>query len=82
MEQQSQQHTVEMQNLKLLDIQKYGTDEDDSSTHHPQLSTATIPPFAAFDSTSELCAYWSRLCTFAKANAVPEQSKAQVFLTN
>ena len=55
MEQQSQQHRVEMQNLlKLLDVEKYGTVEDDSSTHHPQLSTAAIPPFAASDSTSEL----------------------------
>ena len=84
MEQQSQQHRVEMQTLlKLLDVQKYGTGEDDSSTHHPQLSTAAIPPFAAFDSTSELWPdYWSRFCTFLVANAVPDQRKAQVFLTN
>ena len=54
-EQQSLQHREEMQNLlKLLDVQKYGTGEDDSSAPHPQLSTAAIPPFAAFDSTSEL----------------------------
>ena len=62
MERQSQQHREEMdqqaqqmQNqLKILDVQKHGSGEDDSSTHHPQLSTAAIPPFAAFDSTSEL----------------------------
>ena len=75
-----------MQNLlKLFDVQKYGTGEDDSSTHHPQLSTAatSIPPFAAFDSTSELWPdHWSRFCTFVVARAVPEQRKAQVFLTN
>ena len=54
-ERQSQQHREEMQNLlKLLDIQKFGTGEDDSSSHHPQLSVAASPPFAAFDSTSEL----------------------------
>ena len=84
MEQQSQQHSEEMQNLvKLLDVQKYGTGEDDSSTHHPQLSTSAIPPFAAFDSSSELWPdYWSRFCTFVVANAVPDQGKAQVFLTN
>ena len=91
MEQQSQQHGVEMdqqaqqmQNLlKILDVQKYGTGEDDSSTHRPQLPTAAIPPFAAFDSTSELWPdYWSRFCTFVVANAVPEQRQAQVFLTN
>ena len=83
-ERQSQQHREEMQNLlKLLDVQKYGTGEDDSSTHHPQLSTTAIPPFAAFDSTSELWPdYWSRFCTFVVAYDVPEQRQAQVFLTN
>ena len=83
-EQQSQQHRIEMKNLlKLLDVQKYGTGEDDFSTHHPQLSTAAIPPFAAFYSTSELWPdYWSRFCTFVVANAIPEQRKAHVFLTN
>ena len=84
MEQQSQQHREGMQNLlKLLDVQKYGTGEDDSSTHHPQLTTAAIPSFAAFDSTSELWPdYWSKFCIFVVANAVPEQREAQVFLTN
>ena len=83
-ERQSQQHREEMQNLlKLLEVQKYGTGEDDSSTHHPQLSTAAIPPFAAFDSTSELWPdYWSRFCTFVVASAVPEQRQVQVLLTN
>ena len=90
MERQSQQHREEMdqqaqqmQNLlKILDVQKHGTGEDDSRTHHPQLSTAAIPPFAAFDSTSELWPdYWSRFCTFVVANAVPEQRQAQVFIT-
>ena len=49
----------------------------------PQISNAAIPPFAAFDSTSELWPdYWSRFCTFIAANAVPDARKAQVFLTN
>ena len=84
MEQQAQHHREEMHNLlKILDAQKHGTGEDDSSTHHPQLSTAAIPPFAAFDSMSELWPdYWSRFCIFVVANAVPEQRQAQVFLTN
>ena len=84
MEQQSQQHREGMQTLlKLFDVQKHGTSEDYSSTHHPQLSIAAIPPFAAFESTSELWPdYWSRFCTFVVSNAVPEQRKAQVFLTN
>ena len=83
-EQQLQQHREEMQNLlKLLDFQTYGTGEDDSSTHHPQLSAAAVPPFAAFDSTSELRPdYRSRFFTFVVASAVPEQRKAHVFLTN
>ena len=73
-----------MQNLlKLLDVEKHGTGENDSSTHHPQLSTVAIPPFAAVDSTSELWPdNWSRFCTFVVASAVPEQREAQVFLTN
>ena len=84
MEQQAQHHREEMHILlKILDVQKHGTGEDDSSTHHPQLSTAAIPSFAAFDSTSELWPdYWSRFCTFVVASAVPEQRQAQVFLTN
>ena len=91
MEKQSQQHREEMDQqaqqmqklLKILDVQKHGTGEDDSSTHHPQLSTAAIPPFPAFDSTSELWPdYWSRFCTFVVAGAVPEQHQAQVFVTN
>ena len=84
MEQQAQHHREQMHNLlKILDIQKHGTGEDDSSTHHPQLATAAIPPFAASDSTSELWPdYWSRFCTFVVASVVPEQCQAQVFLTN
>ena len=84
MEQQAQHHREEMHTLlKILDFQKHGTGEADSRTHHPQLSTAAIPPFAAFDSTSELWPdYWSRFCTFVVTNAVPEQRQAQVFLTN
>ena len=84
MEQQAQHHREEMHILlKILNVQKHGTGEDNSSTHHPQLSTAAIPPFAAFDSTSELWPdYWSRFCTFVVANAVPEQRQAHVFLPN
>ena len=49
----------------------------------PQISTAAIPPFAAFDSTSELWPdYWSRFCTFIAANAIPAVRVPQVFLTN
>ena len=81
MEQQSQQHREEMHNLlKILDVQKHGTGEDDSSIHHPQLSTAAIPPFATFDSSELWPDYWSRFCTFVVASAVSEQRQAQVFL--
>ena len=47
------------------------------------VSSAAIPPFSSFDSTTELWPdYWSRFCTFVAANAVPENRQAQVFLTN
>ena len=45
--------------------------------------SSAIPPFAAFDSTTELWPdYNSRFCTFLAANAVPSHRHAQVFLTN
>ena len=45
--------------------------------------SSAIPPFAAFDSTSELWPdYHSRFTTFLAANAVPSHRHAQVFLTN
>ena len=51
---------------------------DPAATHQ-----AAIPPFPAFDSSTELWPdYWSRFCTFLEANGVPELRKAQVFLTN
>ena len=47
------------------------------------VSTSAIPPFAAFDASTELWSdYYNRFCTFLSANAVPDQRKAQVFLTN
>lgn len=46
-------------------------------------AAAATPSFTPFDSTSELWAdYWARFCTFAGANSVPDDKKAQVFLTN
>jgi len=48
----------------------------------PATSSAT-PTFSPFDSTSELWKdYWSRFLTFTRAHAVPDDRKAQVFLTN
>jgi len=49
-----------------------------------QSSTAlTTPNFSPFESTSEQWAdYWSRLNTFVRIHSVPEERKAQVFLTN
>ncbi|WP_435336429.1 hypothetical protein, partial [Klebsiella pneumoniae] len=45
--------------------------------------TTATSSFTPFDSTSELWAdYWKRFCTFAGANSVPDDKKAQVFLTN
>ena len=51
--------------------------------HPVNVSTTAIPPFAAFDASTELWTdYWSRFCTFTVANAVPDRRKAQVFLIN
>jgi len=49
----------------------------------PSATTSTTPTFSPFDSTSELWKdYWSRFLTFTRAHAVPDDQKAQVFLTN
>lgn len=53
------------------------------STTIPSISTATVSTFAPFDSTAELWTdYYARFCTFLGANSVPEDRKAQIFLTN
>jgi len=47
------------------------------------VTTSATPTFAPFDSPSELWKdYWSRFLTFTGAHAVPDDRKAQVFLTN
>ena len=44
---------------------------------------ASFPSFSPFDSTSELWSdYWARFQTFVKANSIPVDKVAQVFLTN
>nr|KAG5700076.1 hypothetical protein BaRGS_029826 [Batillaria attramentaria] len=70
--------------MKMIQVQTPTGDSSASTRPHTStVSTAAIPPFAAFDSTSELWPdYWSRFCTFLVANAVPDDRKAQVFLTN
>jgi hypothetical protein len=53
------------------------------STHVSSSASTSTPAFSPFDPTSELWTdYWSRFCTFAGANTVPDHRKAQVFLTN
>lgn len=45
--------------------------------------TATVSKFAPFDPTAELWTdYYARFCTFLGANSIPDERKAQVFLTN
>ena len=49
----------------------------------PPATTSATPTFSPFDSTSGLwkdC--WSRFLTFTRAHAVPDDRKAQIFLTN
>eukprot|EP00914_Ancora_sagittata_P022662 GHVO01044975.1.p1 GENE.GHVO01044975.1~~GHVO01044975.1.p1 ORF type:complete len:278 (+),score=45.87 GHVO01044975.1:510-1343(+) len=46
-------------------------------------TSSSTPTFAPFDATAELWTdYWARFCTFTGANSVPDDRKAQVFLTN
>ena len=90
-EEQQQQHKAEMASLLTLvsgRTQHSASDDEDEDKAAPHVlvappQSAAIPPFAAFDSTTELWPdYWSRFCTFLAANAVPKQRHAQVFLTN
>jgi len=49
----------------------------------PTASTSATPTFSPVDFTSELWKdYWSRFLTFTRAHAVPDDTQAQVFLTN
>uniref|UniRef100_A0A0L8GH78 CCHC-type domain-containing protein n=1 Tax=Octopus bimaculoides TaxID=37653 RepID=A0A0L8GH78_OCTBM len=74
MEQQMQQHKRDMETL----LKQFGARQVPVAIFQ-LLRQLSIPPFAAFDSTTELWPdYWSRFRTFVAANAVPEQ----LFLTN
>ena len=43
----------------------------------------SFPSFVSFDTTSELWTdYWARFQTFVAAHSIPDDKKAQVFLTN
>ena len=86
---QSEQRDREHQEQMQLLVQMFKSSSKDASgegqSMAPSTSTFTpsIPPFEAFDSTSELWPdYWSRFQTFLVANAVPEHRVPQVFLTN
>ena len=68
--QRDQQHKAELDALLSL-VAKKSTEG---------MST---PSFAPFDSTTELFQdYWSRFCTFVAANSIPDERKAQLFLTS
>ena len=90
MEQQAFQHKRDMDTMFQLFGAQATTgnwgEEERPDAPHPRFvmtSATAIPPFCAFDSTTELWPdYWSRFCTFVAANAVPDQRRAQVFLTN
>ena len=85
MQLQAHQHTEQMAALMQMIKAPPTADSASADTRPVAASTVTsaIPPFAAFDSTSELWPdYWSRFQTFLVANAVPDQRKPQVFLTN
>lgn len=82
MEVHAQQHREEMEALVRL-IQFQTSKKDSNPSSHLPTFSAAIPPFTALNSTSELWPdYWSRFCTFVVANTMPDQCKAQAFLTN
>ena len=70
---EQKQHQEELQALRVALEQK-----------NDVVSLPVSPPaFTPFDSSTELWNnYWSRFCTFVSANSIPEDRKAQVFLTN
>lgn len=73
---QEQMKAVQDQNQKLLEALTHG-----SKTANTPL--ANFPAFTPFDATSELWSdYWERFLTYAGAHSVPENKRAQVFLTN
>ena len=83
MEQRDKQHQDQMELLMQMFHSKPRTDGSEIQNMVPSTFTTAIPPFAAFDSTTELWPdYWSRFQTFLVANAVPDQRVPQVFLTN
>ena len=83
MEQRDKQHQDQMQLLMQMFQSKSKPDGSEIQHMVPSTFTTAIPPFAAFDSTTELWPdYWSRFQTFLVANAVPDQRVPQVFLTN
>ena len=46
-------------------------------------TSKSFPSFISFDTTSELWTdYWARFQTFVAAHSIPDDKKAQVFLTN
>lgn len=64
--------TEDMESLRRL-IQFQTSERDSSQSSCLLASSAAIPSFLWPN-------YWSRLCTFFVANALPDQHKAQVFL--
>ena len=72
---------VDKERFDLL-IQKVAVSGSNVSTL-PSITANATPNFTPFDSTSELWTdYWARFCTFVGAYSIPEDRKAQVFLTN
>ena len=72
---------VDKERFDLL-IQKVAVSGSNVSTL-PSITANATPNFTPFDSPSELWTdYWARFCTFVGAYSIPEDRKAQVFLTN
>ena len=79
MEVQQKQHQEQMEMLKEQN-QKPLTQLTTTSSRSENVN---IPSFSPFDSANELWSdYWARFTTFTKVHSVPNEKKAQVFLTN
>ncbi len=72
-QQQQQQQQHQQQQQQLMDALQAAR----------QGMSSTLPSFHAYDSTSELWQdYWSRFLTFMETHSIPDEKRAQLFLTN
>ncbi len=75
---EKEQHREQME--AILKLASPGANSGSPVTN---VTATTALGFTPFDYTCELWKdYWARFCTFVGAHSIPEERKAQVFLTN